>query len=221
MQLTDHDLKQINQEYLAALAPGHLLHLSGKLLADLRDARDRLNQTPQHSSRPSGSYAPWEQAANAESDRQTDDSADDSAEKQAAKLEATEEEARAAGNQRQAAAANQPGENQRKPGKQPGAKGVGREVSLAVTGEIIHKATGCACCGESLGETEPFQATTARYMLDIERTEHGIQVSHVKHIYGEQRCGCGHVTQTKPGRCADEPEWGVALTEWHLGVLQK
>ena len=131
------------------------------------------------------------------------------------KPEETEEEAMAAGEQRQVAA-NQPGENKRKPGKQPGAKGVGREVSLAVTGEIIHKATNCACCGEDFAETEPFQATTARYMLDIERTEHGIQVSHVKHIYGEQRCGCGHVTQTKPGRCANEADWGVALTEWHL-----
>jgi len=199
-------LKQINQEYLAALAPGHLLHLSGKLLADLRDARDRLNQTPQHSSRPSGSYAPWEQAANAAQERQTDASIDDSAEKSGPKPEETAAEA----------PANQPGATKRQPGKQPGAKGIGREVQLAVTGESSHKATVCACCGESLAETVPFQATTARYMLDIERTEHGIQVSHVKHIYGEQRCGCGHVTQTMPGRCADEPDWGVALTEWHL-----
>ena len=105
MQLTDHDLKQINQEYLAALSPGHLLHLSSKMLADLRDARDRLNQTPQNSSRPSGSYAPWEQAANADQDRQTDDAADDAAEKP----EETAAEALAAPNQLPAAPANQPG----------------------------------------------------------------------------------------------------------------
>jgi len=94
MQLTDNDLKQINQEYLASLSPGHLLHLSSKLLDDLRDARDRLNQTPQNSSRPSESYAPWEQAANADKERQADDTIDDSAadstEKQAPKPEATE-----------------------------------------------------------------------------------------------------------------------------------
>lgn len=212
MQLTDHDLKQINQEYLAALSPGHLLHLSSKMLADLRDVRDRLNQTPQNSSRPSGSYAPWEQAANADQDRQTDDAADDAAEKP----EETAAEALAAPNQLPAAPANQPGATKRKPGKQPGAKGIGREVQLAMTGEISHKATVCACCGENFAETVAFQATTARYVLDIERTEAGIQVSNVKHIYGEQRCDCGHVTQTKPGRCADEQDWGVALTEWHL-----
>jgi len=143
MQLTDHDLKQINQEYLASLSPGHLLHLSSKLLDDLRDARDRLNQTPQNSLHPSGSYAPWEQVANAERERQADDSIDDAAEdsteKQVLKPEATQEATRTADNQESAAPANQPGKNKRKRGKQPGAKGVGREVSLAVTGEVIHK----------------------------------------------------------------------------------
>jgi hypothetical protein len=221
MKLTNHDLKQINQEYLASLSPGQLLHLSSKLLDDLRDARDRLNQTAQNSSRPSGSYAPWEQAANAERERQADDTIDDAAEdsteKQAAKPEATEEGAKAADKQQPAATANQPGENKRKRGKQSGAQGVGREVKLTVSGEVIHKATECACCGEEFGEEEPFQATTVRYMLEIERTERGIEVSHVKHIYGERCCGCGHVTQTKPGRCGDEQEWSVALTEWHLG----
>ena len=215
MQLTDHDLKQINQEYLAALSSGQLLHLSGKLLDDLRAARDRLNQTPQNSSRPSGSYAPWEQAAIADKSRQSDDTTDDTAEKSKPKQAEAE---RAATNARQAAedGANQPGANKRQPGKQPGAKGVGRQVILAVTGEIIHKATVCACCGENFAATAPFAANTGLYVLDIERTEHGLQVSHVKHIYGEQRCDCGHVTQTQPGRCADEPDWSVALTEWHL-----
>ena len=216
MQLTDHDLKQINQEYLASLSRGGLLHLSGKMLDDLRDARDRLNQTPQNSSRPSGSYAPWEQAANADKERQLDDSSDDSSDDSAEKPAETEEEVRTAAHQLQAATANQLGENKRKPGKQPGSQGVGREVKLAVTGEIIHQATSCAGCGGNFGAAVSFQATTARYMLDIERTEHGLQVSHVKHIYGEERCGCGHVTQTLPGRCADEQEWAVALTEWHL-----
>lgn len=62
MRLTDHDLKQLNVTYLASLSPEQLLYLSKKMLDDLRDARDRLNQTPQNSSRPSGSYAPWQQS---------------------------------------------------------------------------------------------------------------------------------------------------------------
>jgi hypothetical protein len=46
MRLTDHDLKQLSQEYLASLSPEQLLHLSRKMLEDLRDARDRLNHPP-------------------------------------------------------------------------------------------------------------------------------------------------------------------------------
>jgi hypothetical protein len=38
----------------------------------------------------------------------------------------------------------------------------------------------------------------------------------LKHIYLERRCACGHWTRAEPGRCAEEPEWSVALTEWHL-----
>lgn len=33
MKLIDHELKQINQEYLASLSPGHLLHRSAELTA--------------------------------------------------------------------------------------------------------------------------------------------------------------------------------------------
>lgn len=210
MRLTDHDLKQINQEYLASLSPEQLLQLSEKMLDDLRTARDRLNQTPQNSSRPSGSYAPWEQAGFANEKSRTDD-VDDSAEKakqegQAAKSEPPADDADSN---------HRPG-SKRKPGKQPGAKGVGRQVEMPVTGEQMHKASECAGCGERLGADASFRPTTGLYVLDIVRAERGIQVTHVKHIYGERCCHCGHVTQTKPGRCADEPGWTVTLTEWHL-----
>ena len=60
MILSDHDLRQIDGEYLGALPPDKLVEVSVKLLQDLKEAHDRLNQTPQNSSRPSGSYAPWE-----------------------------------------------------------------------------------------------------------------------------------------------------------------
>ena len=41
-------------------------------------------------------------------------------------------------------------------------------------------------------------------------------MSHVKHLYGDSHCSCGHVTRTEPGRCEKEPGWEVELTEWHL-----
>jgi hypothetical protein len=44
----------------------------------------------------------------------------------------------------------------------------------------------------------------------------GLRLRHDKHLYGERRCPCGHVTRTAPGRCAAEPDWQVSLSEWHL-----
>ncbi len=186
------------------------------MLDDLRDARDRLNQTPQNSSRPSGSYAPWEQAGFTDEGNPSDDAGngDDTEEKE--KQEQKSKASQREGQLDDTSQTNSESDSTRKAGKQPGAKGVGRQVELPVTGEEIHKASECAACGERFGEEVPFQATTGLYVLDIEKGELGLEVTHVKHIYGERCCSCGHMTQTMPGRCPEEPGWEVALTEWHL-----
>lgn len=77
MILSNHDLKQIDQDYLEALPLGKLLDVSLKLLEDLKEAHDRLNQTPQNSSRPSGSCAPWEGSVVNEGNGDEDEQGDD------------------------------------------------------------------------------------------------------------------------------------------------
>jgi len=206
MQLTEHDLKQLDEEYLSKLSPEQLLGLSEKLLKDLREARDRLNERPQNSSRPSGSYAPWEQAGFSE-EKQGGEDTDSQKEKVEADGSEPQEE--------QKNSVAEPG-GKKKAGKQLGAKGFGRRLEIAVTGEEIHQATECRGCGKEYGEADPFKATTGMYVLDLEKQETGLAVSHIKHIYGERTCQCGHVTQTMPGRCAAEQGWEVGLTEWHL-----
>jgi hypothetical protein len=103
----------------------------------------------------------------------------------------------------------------RKAGRQKGAKGHGRKVSLAVTGEQAHRAERCAACGKALAADAVFEARMGLYVVDLE-TAGGLRVSHIKHIYGGTRCDCGHMTYTQPGRCEKEEEWQVELTEWHL-----
>ena len=63
MHLSDHGLRQIDEAYLRSLDPEALCGLSVRLLADLREARKRLNQGPTDSSRPPSSRAPWERGA--------------------------------------------------------------------------------------------------------------------------------------------------------------
>jgi hypothetical protein len=207
MHLKDHDLKQLNRAYLASLSPEQLLNLAEKLLNDLRDARDRQNQTPQNSSRPSGSYAPWEQAQGSTTQEQTEKRDEqEGTEKELAVVENNEVEQEAKAEE----------QKKRKSGRQPGAKGFGRTEELPITGEEIHKAENCVGCGKVLGEDAPFEKRTGSYTLDIKKGELGLEVTNTLHLYGITGCVCGHWTESKPGRCEPEEAWNVEITEWHL-----
>ena len=172
------------------------------MLADLKSARDRDNETPTNSSRPSGSFAPWEGGVYSEKPPLA---ADKSSEKEE---EPDSEKKKKRPKRRKSSG--------KKRGKQKGAPGHGRKVELAVTGIEFHKAEVCAGCNEALGEEAEFTARTGLYVLDVTMTNPGLSVSHVKHLYGDSRCSCGHVTRTEPGRCEQEEGWDVELTEWHL-----
>ncbi len=212
MRLNDNDLKQLNREYFASLTPEQLLNLAEKLLNELRDARDRQNQTPQNSSRPSGSYAPWEQVQKSDTEEQTDNTNinEDAEDKKPEDGKSIAEKGRV---ERENKANSQ---KKRKPGKQLGAKGFGRTAEQPVTGKEIHKADECAGCGEELGEDAPFEQRTGSYTLDLEKGEFGLEVTNILHIYGITGCGCGHWTESKHGRCEREEGWEVEITEWHL-----
>ena len=60
MHLSDHDLRQMDEDWLEKLPEDKLRQVSTRILKDLKEARDRLNQTPDNSSRPPSSRAPWE-----------------------------------------------------------------------------------------------------------------------------------------------------------------
>ncbi len=212
MRLKDHDLKQFNREYFTSLSPEQLVGLAEKLLNDLRDARDRQNQTPQNSSRPSGSYAPWEQAQISDTPEQTDET--DS--KERAEDEKSENNTPADKNSEVETENKPDSQEKRKPGKQPGGKGFGRRVELPKTGEEIHKAEKCAGCGKGLAEDALFERRTGSYTLDIKKGELGIEVTNTLHIYGTTSCICGHWTESEHGRCEHEDDWDVEITEWHL-----
>ena len=60
MQLSDDDLSQLDEEGLLNFSEADLRRISVKLLTDLKEARERLNQNSHNSSRPPSSEAPWE-----------------------------------------------------------------------------------------------------------------------------------------------------------------
>jgi len=64
MNLTDKDLKQLDEKYVSGLSLEQLIELNMKLVEDLRASRDRLNMSAENSSCPSGSQPPWWKAEN-------------------------------------------------------------------------------------------------------------------------------------------------------------
>src|SRR5580700_9601401 len=66
MEISNHSLPQITPEVLDKLTRDELLPLSIKLLKDLKELHDRVNQNPKNSSRPSSSMPAWEKNDNSD-----------------------------------------------------------------------------------------------------------------------------------------------------------
>jgi hypothetical protein len=196
--------------------------LALKLLADVKELHDRLNQAPDNSSRPPSSRAPWERTSpDAQDDGEGQDGEPGEADREG------EEEAEV--NDRSSGSEDTKGADQEetrptekgqgKPGKRQGAPGYGRTVELAVTAERTHRPEQCALCAQALPPAAPQRAYTGRYEIDIAPPSSGapgLELTHTLHKHVECQCGCGHWTRAEPGRCQSEEGWTVELTEWHL-----
>ena len=225
MHLSDFDLQQLNEQKLMALPAKQKDGLLVKLLWDLKEARERLKANSQTSSRPPRSDPPWHGTASRDEDSEAsgkadsaeDPDADDEGAANATKHAEPKDLATQAEAKTPAGAAAGLG---KKAGRQPGASGHSRQVTLPVNGTVIHAPESCARCGEALAPTE-FVAHGGRYVLDLETDRNvalpGLRIRHDKPLYGEIACAqCGHVSRSEPGRCRAEPGWSVGLSEWHL-----
>ncbi len=224
MFFNQHDLIQINEAYLRALGHAECLDISIKLLKDLKEIHERLNQNPNNSSKPPSSTDPWVVAKFEDSEEEKDEELPPN-EEASLKGAIVEEEVQseAQGSEKKGGkelkGKNSDLKEKRKPGKQFGSPGYGRTQKLPITEEKAHKASQCAACGLELGEGAEFLPLTGHYIIDVKagnEKEPGISVTNTKHIYGDTVCSCGHLTRTMPNRCGKDDKWNVELTEWHL-----
>jgi hypothetical protein len=234
MHLNRTDLEQLTPQRLAKLSEAALRHLLQQALDDLREAHDRLNQTPRNSSRPSGSMPAWDKGSGktAEAEGDYPDAvlvevgASNTEEMIELSSEATDE-ASIPKSPLPKNAESTPQEKvkpKKKPGRQPGMAGHGRTQVLPVTAEEQHLPSHCVACNESLPEEQfvaRFGFHTVGIVLGTEQAP-GLGVTNTKHLYGDITCpSCGHEHHTKPG-CAipdavDQELWpNMTLTEWRL-----
>ena len=214
MHLSDHSLRQIDDADLQSLEAEALRGLSLRLLADLKEARERLNQGPTNSSRPPSSRAPWERGETLTQ-----------AEETAASLPGAAEPAEAAPpdsppTELPPTAVNPAVTSARKPGKQPGAPGVGRTQLFEAQEVIPHYPAVCAGCGRTLTEPVGAVAYTGFQAVELhwgKPAQPGLIIEVVDHRYYDVPCPCGHRTRAEAGQGAVDPLLvGITLSEWRL-----
>ncbi len=232
MILSDHDLLQIERKKLLTLSVEQLRSLCGDLLDDLKDARERLNQNSRNSSRPPSHDAPWDKINNHPVDDENDIDDEDLDLSEAAQLKKTVQEpinnrAEQSSSPDGTVTATPPttatspsdDSNKRKPGKQPGATGFGRQQVIPVTDYEHHIPEHCACCHE-VADRERAVAHTAFDELDIvsnnpERP--GMILKNTQHTYYELLCLCGHVTRAMPiNTPITDLEKPMSISQWRL-----
>jgi len=214
MTLSDHSLRQLDEESIGSLSEDAVRALAITLLNDLKESRERLNRNSQNSSVPPGSEAPWDKGSKyCDEDQDDADALLDEEEMADSDLgfsdDGDEEQ------QREETETKPP----RKPGKQLGAQGFGRVENIPIHGHEHHHPDGCACCGQAFSE-QSGKAYTAFDQLDIEWGDPdrpGIVVINTRHVYYEVECHCGHTTREAPFRQPeDQLLKDVELSQWRL-----
>lgn len=217
MRLSKHDLFQMDDEWLKKLPAELLLEVSKRLLHDVKELQDQLNQNPGNSSRPPSTTAPWEKARDpaVEKGAPAETGAADAASATADGTAPTQETT--------PPVTERPSPRKgsgKRPGRQPGSPGHGRTQKLAVTASCAHRPESCAVCGEALAGDAESQAYTAWDEIDIAPPVEGnigLMFSVTRHSLLEVRCACGHVSRAMPWRALPDAQWEkVELGEWRL-----
>lgn len=221
MKLSQHDLQQLDEDALRRLPEAALRHLSLTLLADLKEARERLAQNPRNSSRPPSSRPPWEHDPPADPPGPADQPAPEApappADAPPADHPTTTPSPPATsptGGPRDSQA------EKRRAGKPVGAPGVGRSQVFTAHTTEDHRPTVCACCGQPLSATAPAIRYTGFQTLDLDGGDAaalGLRLRVIDHRYLAVTCPCGHHSRAQPAQGDVAPELGaIAVQEWRL-----
>jgi len=217
MQLSDHDLSQLDEDQLLDLPEETLRRLSIRLLNDLKEARERLNQNSRNSSRPPSSEAPWDKARDTASDTDMAEAVEDAPNQETDNPSPVSPAKEA--KQGSQTDPSQASDGARKPGKQPGAQGFGRQQTLPVTDYQARRPEFCACCG-NVSTVSQQQAYTAFDTVDLtwsDENNPGLRLITTRQTYYEATCHCGHVTRAEPYRHVPHGSLpDVVCSEWRL-----
>lgn len=219
MHLTDHDLRQLDQAALSRLGEGAARRLLERVVEDLKEARDRLRQDSQNSSRPPSSDSffgrPRSEATADEPSEELAGEGDEQAAEEAADGQAdehTDGAGKSGVNRRERA--------KRHRGRQPGTPGFGRTQRLAVDVTVEHRPGQCAVCGRDFPADVVGKAYGGFDEIDVLPAgpdAPGLRLQVTRHRLLECECACGHRSRYRPPHAEVRPEWqGAGVTDQQL-----
>jgi transposase len=156
------DLKSMNRAFFETLDQAALVELVCRLHALTVDLSERVGQNSANSSRPPSSDSPFAGPLPGLGGRLP------------GKLGPSKPET---GPGASSSAGSTPPDPKRKPGKQPGAKGVWRSEALTAERSEDHYPSYCEWCGAALELWFPHEGASAHLVLDLERQAAGLRVA--------------------------------------------
>lgn len=243
--LSDFDLRQMDGDWQSRQPEAVVRSLLTRTLDDLRVARDRLNQNPKNSSRPSGSMPPWQ--GSTETSRGDDGDVDDTLLRCGVDSASTDDDNNpdtpepTKGDAHQSKtdavaptsllpeAKSKPANvlnvpKKKRPGRPLGAPGYGRTQKLEPTVHEYHHPECCAGCHRLFSEHDHAGATawTGWYTIEIcplstNPGQLGLRIEVTQHTLMQCTCQCGHVTQAIALHSDKSSLWeGVIISEQRL-----
>jgi transposase len=201
----------MDEAWLQSLPEATMRVVLQRVVADLKEARDRLNQNADNSSQPPGNRPPWENR------RATAAEEDDGAARVMRVAASAPEAAEAPG------AAETPPvpvkqSSGRQPGKQPGSPGHGRTQTLLIQALVHRHPEVCAACGAPLTPAGPaYSGWDTIDWVPLAPGEVGLKLGVTRTVLHEAGCGCGHHTRAGHDHAPPDTLWeNVTLGEWRL-----
>ena len=185
--LNKDDLSQMNRSYFQSLSQERLVEVADNLHSLATDLWEKQQQNSENSSQPPSLDNPYSPKKKPEPEPEHPSSESESA---TVKTEQKQIDKSSGEPQKQ--------KSQRKPGKQPGGKGFGRQQPLKAEVIIPHYPRACSACNHDLAESEATRYM-GYYVLELEPELFGFGIVTQLHHYYRTTCSCGHCTSSKPG----------------------
>jgi len=204
--LDKNDLVQMNEDYFKSLEKERLVEVAKNLHQLATDLWEKQQQNSDNSSQPPSKDNPYSSKTTTEESSSSSESESTTVKTESEKID-------------ESVGQEKKKNSDRKPGKQPGAKGFGRKQPLKAEVIIPHYPGQCSACNHDLAESDG-QRYMGHYVLELEPGESGFRIVTNLHHYYRSTCSCGHCTHAQPGTGAVSVVEGrskdLILTEYVL-----